>query len=164
VNLSAQEKSFKYVGVKKCKTCHKKAKDGEQYKIWSEGPHAKAMKTLSSEKALKFAKENGIADPAKEPKCLKCHSTAGATDIKLHEKTLTIEEGVSCESCHGPGSEYKKKKTMKNHELSLKNGLIIPNEKTCITCHTEEGNAFFKPFDFEKRVKKIAHPIPSKKQ
>ncbi len=162
VALLGQDVTHKYIGVKKCKTCHKKAKQGEQYKIWSEGPHAKALETLSSEKALKYAKENGIANPAEEPKCLKCHSTFGSVDKSLHAKTLTLEEGVSCESCHGPGSDYKKKKIMKDQELSVKNGLIIPDEKTCIKCHTEENNDFYEPFDFEERKKEIAHPKPKK--
>jgi hypothetical protein len=51
---------------------------------------------------------------------------------------------------------------MKDHELSLKNGLIVPDQKTCTQCHTKEGNDFFQPFDFEKRKKEIAHPIPKK--
>lgn len=162
-SLSAQEKIHKYVGVKKCKICHKKKETGEQFKIWSKSPHANAMKSLSSKEALKFAKENGIADPAKEPKCLKCHSTAGSSDQELHAKSLTLEEGVSCESCHGPGSSYKKKKVMKNQKLAIENGLIIPDEKTCVKCHTEKDNPFYKPFNFKERVKEIAHPIPDKK-
>ncbi len=161
----AQGNTFKYVGAKKCKMCHNKKKDGEQYKLWVKGPHAKAMESLSGEKALKYAKEHGIADPAKEAKCLKCHSTKAAVDAALIDPKgkLTMEEGVSCESCHGPGSVYKKKKIMKDHKLVLQSGLIVPDEKTCVKCHTEKDNPFFKAFDFKKRVKKIAHPILSKK-
>jgi len=72
-----------------------------------------AIKTLSSPKALDYAKKNGIADAAKDPKCLKCHSTYDRIDAKLRGGILA-EEGVSCETCHGPGSSYKSPSVMKN--------------------------------------------------
>jgi len=153
----------KYIGANKCKTCHKKAKDGEQYKKWSESPHAGAMKTLASDEAKKIAKEMGIADPATDAKCTKCHSTFAAVDAKLLDKKtkLTLDEGVSCESCHGAGSEYKSKKVMKDQKLSAASGLIIPDEKTCKGCHNSESPTF-KDFNFAKASEKIAHPIPKK--
>ncbi len=156
---------FKYVGVAKCKTCHNTKKSGKQYTIWKNGPHAKAMESLKSEKALAYAKKHGIADPSKDPKCTKCHSTMASVDQKLIDPKgkLTMEEGVSCESCHGPGSAYKKMSIMKNHEKALANGLIVPDEKVCTTCHNKE-NPFYKPFDFKKYAAKIAHPTPKKKK
>ena len=161
LTLTAQDKTFKYVGVKKCKTCHNTKKSGKQYTIWSENRHANALASLSSEKSLAYAKENGIADPAKDPTCLNCHSTAGTVDKALQEATMTSEEGVSCESCHGPGSAYKTMKIMKDHETALANGLITPDEKVCLTCHNEK-NPFHKPFNFKEAVAKIAHPTPGK--
>ena len=62
--MTKKDKTHKYIGAEKCKTCHKKDKDGKQYKIWKDGPHAKAMEALASPEALKIAKEKGIADPA----------------------------------------------------------------------------------------------------
>ncbi|MCD6376524.1 MAG: cytochrome c family protein [Caldisericaceae bacterium] len=157
-------KDFKYVGAAKCKTCHNTKKSGKQYTIWKNGPHAKAMESLKSEKSLKYAKEHGIADPSKDPKCTKCHSTMAAVDkAQIDPKgKLTMEEGVSCESCHGPGSAYKKMSVMKNHEKALANGLIVPDEKLCITCHNEK-NPFHKPFNYKEYAAKIAHPTPKKK-
>jgi hypothetical protein len=52
-------------------------------------------------------------------------------------------------------------KIMKSRELSLANGLIIPDEKVCLTCHNEK-NPFHKPFNYKEAVAKIAHPIPGK--
>lgn len=153
----------KYIGADKCKTCHKKAEDGEQFKIWSESPHANAMKTLASDEAKKIAKAKGIADATKDANCTKCHSTFASIDAKLLDaKTkLTLDEGVSCESCHGPGSEYKSKKTMQDQKLSIAAGLIIPDEKTCTSCHNDKSPTF-KSFDFKKASEKIAHSIPKK--
>lgn len=165
LSLSLAQDKFLYVGVKKCKTCHNTTKSGKQYDIWSKGPHANALKSLSSEKSMKFAKENNIEDPTKADQCLKCHSTKATVDPKLIDPKgkLTVEEGVSCESCHGPGSEYRSMSVMKDHEKSLANGLIVPTEKVCVTCHNE-NNPFHKPFDFKKMVAKIQHPIPDKKK
>ena len=107
---------------------------------------------------MTIAKEKGIADPAKDAKCLKCHSTAGSIDKSLIA-SLTVEEGVSCESCHGPGSVYKSMKIMKSRELCLENGLILPVEEVCKKCHNAESPTF-KSFNFEESIAKIAHPKP----
>ncbi len=143
--VTAQD--FKYIGASKCKMCHNKADKGAQYKAWLDGPHAKAMESLKG-------------DEAKDPKCLKCHSTAAAVDAGLIA-TLTAAEGVSCESCHGPGSMYKKKTIMLSQEKSLANGLILPDEKVCKTCHNEESPNY-KGFNFKEYSAKIAHPNPAK--
>jgi hypothetical protein len=159
-----QTPKFKYVGVAKCKTCHNTKKSGKQYTIWKNGPHAKAMESLKSKEALEYAKAHNIADPSTDPKCIKCHSTMGAIDKSLIDPKgkLTMEEGVSCESCHGPGSVYRKRSIMISHEKSLANGLILPTKEVCVKCHNKE-NPFYKPFDFDKYVAKIAHPTPKKK-
>lgn len=137
-----------YIGAAKCKMCHNKPPKGEQYKKWSEGPHANAMKSLKG-------------DEAKDPKCLKCHSTAGSIDAKLNTGGIKIEEGVSCESCHGAGSSYKSIAIMKDKAKSIENGLIIPDEKLCKTCHNDQSPTF-KGFNFKEYSAKIAHPDPSK--
>jgi len=155
--LIAQE--YEYIGASKCKMCHNKPAGGEQYKKWLDGPHANAMKTLSSEKALAIAKEKGIADPATDASCIKCHSTFGSIDESVNIG-VKITEGVSCETCHGPGSKYKSKTIMSSREKSLANGLIIPDKKTCEGCHNEESPTF-KGFNFDEAVKKIAHPVPA---
>jgi hypothetical protein len=142
--ISAQD--FKYIGAVKCKMCHNKADKGEQFNKWQAGPHAKAMESLKG-------------DEAKDPKCLKCHSTAASVDSKLLAG-IKAEEGVSCESCHGPGSMYKTAAIMKNQKLSLAKGLILPEEAVCKTCHNEES-PHYKGFNFEEYVAKIAHDDPT---
>jgi hypothetical protein len=155
--LVAQD--YDYIGAAKCKMCHNKAATGQQYKIWSEGPHANAMKSLSSDQAMAIAKERGIADPTTDAACIKCHSTAGGTDESLHAG-LKIDEGVSCETCHGAGSGYKSNSVMKSREKSIEKGLIIPDEKLCKNCHNEESPTY-KGFNYEEASKKIAHPNPA---
>jgi len=154
--LSAQ--TFKYIGAEKCKMCHNKPANGDQYAKWLKDPHSKAMKSLSSQASLDYAKKNGIADPTKEAKCLKCHSTFDKAPANLRAG-ITQQEGVSCESCHGPGSNYKSPTVMKDMKLAMKSGLIMPEKEVCLGCHNKE-NPFFKEFDFEAAKAKIAHPDP----
>lgn len=157
--ISAQ--TFKYIGADKCKLCHNKPATGEQYNKWLKDPHSKALLTLSSQASLDYAKKNGIADPSKDAKCLKCHST--------YEKAASLrggilpEEGVTCESCHGPGSTFKSPIIMKNRKMALANGLILPDNNVCIGCHNKE-NPFFKEFKYETFVARIAHPNPAAKK
>ncbi|NOY38032.1 MAG: cytochrome C554 [Chlorobi bacterium] len=157
--LFAQD--YAYVGVTKCKMCHNKPTTGAQYKKWLEGPHAKAFEVLKSEKALAYAKKNGIADPSKEAKCLKCHTTAATVPANLNAG-VKITEGVSCESCHGAGKGYMIMTVMKDRNKSIAKGLVIPTEETCKKCHNKE-NPFYKEFNFAEYSKKIAHPNPAKK-
>lgn len=161
----AFSQNFQYVGVAGCKMCHNSKKSGEQFTIWQNSAHAKAYATLATEEAKKIAKEKGIADPQKAPECLKCHVTAYDKPASMKTAKLTMEEGVSCEACHGPGSEYKSMKVMKDiYEKKVdgaKFGLVKPDEKTCKTCHNPESPTY-KAFNFAEMVKKIAHPVPAK--
>ena len=157
--LSAQ--TYKYIGADKCKMCHNKPATGEQYNKWIKDPHSQAMKLLSNKESLDYAKKNGIADPAKEAKCLKCHSTYEKAGAGLRAGILP-EESVSCESCHGAGSVYKSPTIMKNKKLAMESGLILPDKKVCLGCHNKE-NPFFKEFNFEASLTKIAHPNPAAK-
>jgi len=143
-NLAAQD--FEYVGAKKCKMCHNKAAKGAQYAEWAASKHANAMKSLSAEEA-------------KDPACIKCHSTVGSVDPDL-VLTLKISEGVSCESCHGPGSKYYPNAVMKSRTKSLAKGLILPTKEVCLACHNKESK-HYKGFNYEEAIKLVSHPIPT---
>ncbi len=155
----AQAQDFKYIGAPKCKMCHMKPEKGEQYNKWFAGPHANAMKSLATEEAKAIAAKKGIADPATDASCIKCHSTVGHIDASLKAGIL-ITEGVSCESCHGPGSMYKSAAIMKSREMSMQKGLILPTKEVCVTCHNSESPTY-KPFDYATFTAKIAHPDPT---
>jgi len=159
---SAADSAFKYIGASKCKTCHKKELIGDQYGKWEKAGHASAFKTLLGEKAIAVAKEKGISGPPSEAaECLKCHATAatlGPNDVE--KKPLDNKDGVQCESCHGPGSGYKKKKVMADHEKSLAAGLVVPDEKTCTKCHNDTSPTWA-GFDYAEAKKKIDHSIPA---
>ncbi len=155
----------KYVGAKKCGMCHK-SKTGDQYGIWKKSAHAKAYKTLLTAEADKIAKEKGLGKAAEAKECLGCHVTGHNDASAVFDKRFKIESGVQCETCHGAGSKYKSKKTMKNHEKAVSKGLATYKndaaiEAKCKTCHNKKSPSF-KEFDFKKMWAKIAHPLPKK--
>ncbi len=166
LGIIAQDSQPKYIGVKNCKMCHISKKSGEAYNIWAASAHAKAYQTLATPEAKEIAKKNDIEDPQKSEKCLKCHVTGYGQPAADFEKSYSMEEGVTCEACHGPGSEYNSIKVMKQITAGevdgAKFGLVIPDAALCKKCHNEESPTF-KGFDFEKFATQIAHPIPGEK-
>lgn len=136
---------FTYVGVKKCKMCHKGAQKGEVFEKWEKSLHAKAFEALKSK------------GEEKNPECLKCHTTGfGAGGYQPGDANAADFEGVGCESCHGPGSAYKSLSIMKDQKKAIENGLIVPTEVVCKKCHNEKSPTF-KGFNFSEYVKKIDH-------
>lgn len=164
VGAQAQEKeaTHQYVGVKKCSMCHKSEAKGNQFGKWQESAHSKAFEVLATDKALAIGKEKGLKTaPQEAPECLKCHVTGYGKPAETFAATFAKEDGVGCESCHGPGSDYMSMKVMKDVEAAKAAGLILPDEKTCTGCHNEESPTF-KGFDFKKSAAVIAHPYPKK--
>jgi hypothetical protein len=151
--------TFTSVGAAKCQICHKTEKQGQQYPIWQASQHSQASSALSSPQAAAKAQALGVKDPANDPKCLKCHAP-------LADKAPELKaEGVSCEVCHGPGSEYKKLSLMKDKAEAQKNGLVLfagaeAIKTWCLTCHAKAHN---QPFDFTAAWDKIKHAIPALK-
>jgi len=150
-STNAFSQTFKYIGANGCKMCHNKPEKGEQYNQWMKTSHSQAYAKLDD-----AGKKNA--------ECLKCHSTHGSVDKSLIA-TLKVEDGVSCESCHGPGSAYKSAAVMKNKQLALTKGMIEPTEETCKACHLgkkPEGHpAAKKPWNFAEFNKVISHDDPT---
>jgi hypothetical protein len=122
--LKWAEAHFKYVGESKCKMCHK-----QEYESWAITSHAKAWAALKPEEQ-------------KKPGCMECHITGRtATDSLL--------VNVTCEACHGPGSEYKAQSKMKDPKLAAAAGLLPITEATCLRCHNA-ASPTFKGFEYAK--------------
>ncbi len=156
-----------YVGAAKCKTCHGKPEIGDQYTAWSGTAHAKAYETLAGDKAKEYATAAGITgDPQQAPECVKCHVAGWGTPAEQHGSKYKLEDGVSCEACHGAGGDYKKKAIMVDPDESKARGLLPQSEAVCLECHNDESPAWdptrygSSGFDYRKAVREIAHPVP----
>jgi hypothetical protein len=159
ITLPAAADAPAYVGAGKCKDCHRTERQGKQYPIWETGLHAQAFNCLETEAAKPIASAAGVAGPADQAAaCLKCHAPA------FDKAPEFIAEGVTCETCHGPGSDYRKLNIMMNRDAAVKKGLIVHGspdaiKALCMTCHAA---AHGKTFDFQARWEKIKHVRPGK--
>ncbi len=164
-----------YVGVKTCGMCHKKDDTGNQLAKWQASPHAKAYATLGTPEAKAAGAKAGVDNPQTSGKCLKCHSTAYNWTETAQTEKITAEDGVTCESCHGPGKNYKAKAVMESRDESVKNGMVYPATKNCQNCHNDKSPTWNPEkyttkdgkkagFDVEQAVKKIEHPNPAAKK
>jgi excinuclease UvrABC ATPase subunit len=155
---------YKYVGVKKCAgMCHKGDSKGNQLEIWQDSKHSQAFTVLQSPEADKIAQDKGFQTPAAEtPQCIKCHVLGKDIDPAELEDTFDKTQGVQCETCHGPGSEYKKITIMKDKEKAMANGLIMHDDKQafCTTCHNSDSPTF-KEFNVDEAWAKIQHTDPN---
>lgn len=150
-----------YVGSDKCKTCHNAKNKGEMYTKWKASAHAKAFETLGNEQSKKIAK----GDAQKDAKCLKCHTTEAAVPADKLAKSFKKEQGVGCESCHGPGDKHVKARMAAEDDAAVTDAEIVkaPGEKNCQGCHNKESPTF-KGFKYAEAVKAIEHKDPSKKK
>lgn len=156
----------KYTGVRDCGRCHKKELMGDQLAAWKKAAHSKAFETLKSDDAVEIAKQKGLSTPPYEAdECVRCHATAHAvTPDETLRRPLALKDGVQCESCHGPGSNYRKKKVMSDHDKSVAAGMWEPgnDQAICTACHNDESPTWDPTvgFEFADAKEKIAHPIP----
>ena len=162
-DTNQSQSKYKYVGVNTCVgACHNKEEQGDQLRIWKESAHSRAFLNLQTEIADSIARSRGFTTAAAEtPQCVKCHVLGTDIDESLLLGSFDKSQGVQCESCHGPGSDYKKLSVMKDKDKAMSNGLILHSEKEkfCIQCHNEESPTFFE-FDYEPMWKMIAHHKP----
>lgn len=165
VFLFSMQAQNKYVGTKMCGMCHKTDKQGKQLDIWQKSKHAEAYKTLTTAKANEIAKAKGLKKPAAEsPECLECHTIGKTADASVFEKGFDIKEGVQCETCHAPGSQYKNLAIMKDKSKAAAAGLKLYKDdseiqKLCKSCHNEKSPAY-KEFKFDEMWGKIKHAVP----
>ena len=172
---SRKDSDHSYVGAKKCMVCHKKELMGNQYATWTRGPHYKAYRTLQSDASIAIAKERGLAvSPSEAPECLSCHATLQSVAPERMAYPVKLQNGVECESCHGPGKDYRKKIIMSDVKDAREKGLwnAGEDEGICLDCHNPRSPTFDPKryalpdgsttgFAFLEAKEKISHPIPA---
>lgn len=150
-----------YVGTMSCAQCHRAAAMGFQFSRWKLSPHSQAWARLASPEAARIAADMGvIGNPQQAPECLRCHTTAG-TRLDAAMPSYSVDEGVGCEACHGPGSEYQPEAVMLDRASAIRAGLKMGGRETCDGCHQ---NAHDKPFDYDTAVAMISHPTRPRDQ
>jgi len=149
----------RYVGSLTCGECHKGSIMGYQYSKWRLSKHAEAYAVLGTEEAKELARRQGVmTNPQSATECLQCHATGAGKPADRFAKMFDFAQGVQCESCHGPGSEYVSEDKISDPVKSQHPGLKPVDRETCLKCHTEEIHG--KTFDFVAMWNKIKHYTP----
>jgi len=120
------------VGPESCRACH-----AEAYRIWSQGPHARAVASFTP-------------DQRRSALCLSCHSRD-----EQRSNPADPVAGVSCESCHGGGRYYQPAVVMRDRELAKLFGMQEA-AATCASCHGP-GSPSAQPFDVKAALQRIDH-------
>jgi YVTN family beta-propeller protein len=162
----AQQRSPVYVGARVCAGCHSGPETGHQFSLWLLSKHSMAYATLAMPEAKEIAELSGIRlDPQESFTCLGCHSSGAQAEDWEKDETFRIEDGVQCETCHGPGSEYMSGDVMADRQAAMKAGLRMPDGDTCLRCHKPKGThvaVLNSPQqDVVEAMSRIAHPRPS---
>lgn len=115
----------------------------DEYSIWAgQDKHSRAYTVLSNQVSVRMGEILGLGQPPnKAPKCLACH----ALNVRPEQRAETfqnIEDGVSCESCHGPAVAWLGPHTLKNqtHEENIRLGMydtrdLVKRSERCLSCH-----------------------------
>ena len=167
---AADRDASNYVGIKMCGICHKKEETGDQLAKWQASGHAKAYERLGTPEAKAVGAKVGVANPQTSGKCLKCHSTAYNWTETVQTEKIQPENGVTCESCHGPGKTYMAKSIMEDKQKAYAAGMIHPATQSCALCHNDSGPTWKADryttkdgkkvgFDVEQACEKIKHPV-----
>ena len=158
--LAPNKAEAKYFGAASCASmaCHNfNGPEGSlrsEYSTWAnEDKHSKAFTVLHSPRSHRMArnlrqKEDVLA--TEDALCLKCHATNDGKTANVGPRYV-LEDGVSCEACHGPSDRYLtshyqygfKEMTpeAKEKDFGLRNTKdLVKRAELCITCHVGDGS------------------------
>jgi hypothetical protein len=135
-----------FVGSTGCKSssCHGGAgPKRSQYITWSQKDfHTKAYAVLLNARSERIAEGLGIAGAQSSARCTVCHSPLQSVAPSRLERTAHLDEGVSCETCHGAAGSWLRGHTRPDWTYNtrvaagmhdLRNLYVRAN--ACVACH-----------------------------
>ena len=158
-----------YVGVRVCASCHQGKGMGHPQCRWLLSKHSRAYASLAEPESKAIARLSGIPqEPQEAAVCLGCHATGAEAEDWEKDDTFHVEDGVQCEKCHGPGSEYMDEQVMRDRKAAMRAGLLMPTMDDCMACHRSKGShvAVLKrpELDRAEAWKSIDHRMPRTRQ
>lgn len=140
-----------HLGVASCSgsTCHgRNEADGkivrqDELMRWQEpstpgGAHSRAFSVLSNARSRQIAQRLGLGNPESAPMCLGCH----AAPASQRGPRFQLSDGVGCESCHGPASNWivAHYSVDASHQRNVSLGMVpLENPRArasvCLDCH-----------------------------
>lgn len=113
----------------------------DEYFIWQKRDlHAHAYGVLFNDRSRVIARRLGIADAGSSQTCVPCHTLS--VPARQRKPAVELEDGVSCESCHGPASGWLEGHRSESwtHQQSVAAGMTDlrdPSARSavCLSCH-----------------------------
>src|SRR6185295_8276833 len=144
-----------YVGIATCGTanCHGNTLPqsglrvlGNEYFTWDKSDrHRRAYEVLFDARSAAIIRNLGLGPAPDAPACLACHALA--VPRAQQAARLEIEDGLSCESCHGPASGWLEGHRAEgwSHADSVRAGLrdlkdFRVRAGLCLSCHLGDSN------------------------
>jgi hypothetical protein len=144
------EKSH-YVGARVCARCHREPQAFDdpdyvlltEYKKWKEeDKHSQAYEVLTTERSRQMGRILGWQVET-DGRCLNCH--AANVPKELQRNDFDIRDGVSCDACHGPASQWilpHMEKKWRTTAIAAKEALGMRDvrdpvqlARLCVSCH-----------------------------
>lgn len=143
---------FTYTGADLCVKCHR-SEQGEWCDVatttaWRHDAHSRSHLALSSTNERTRAMEVTLGiKAAATASCVACH-THPVSEPAVEEETKLLHAGISCETCHGPGSGYVDPHIQKSWRFlssaekeafgmhDLRNP--VAKAENCLACHLGE--------------------------
>lgn len=160
------------LGPAECTKCHKHAVQKQQWEVAEPArlgarAHFNTLVQLSTPKAAEYAKRAGLDGP-RNARCVRCHATTLSGRPRA---------GVSCETCHGPGTDYVDPHQQPNaYAASVQKGMRDLRDpaagavktdaiaRLCVDCHVTAdkdlraaGHPVGEKFDLGASLRKIEH-------
>lgn len=133
-----------------------------EFVTWSErDSHARAFAVLGSPQSERIAAALGIGPASEAPACLDCHATNPAPELRGDK--FRVEDGVSCESCHGAAGRWlaSHDDEGRTHADNVAAGLtdladVGLRARVCSSCHVGDDRRFV-----THRILAAGHPRTS---
>jgi hypothetical protein len=141
-----REEGAQFVGAVGCRSssCHGGAGEKRsQYITWSQKDfHTKAFAILLNARSAQIAEGAGLTSAPASARCTVCHSPFASVSQSRLGPNARIDEGVSCESCHGAASGWLRGHTRSDWTYAnrvsagmhdLRN--LSARANACVACH-----------------------------
>jgi hypothetical protein len=147
LSVAASAADATFLGHNACASsgCHSGAGANQNQNIvWSRhDPHSRSPATLTTARSATLARLLGIKDATQDRRCTSCHAPWQGVAAALVPADLKPSlEAISCETCHGPSSEWLRSHTRPDLNRAQKalDGLadltILYNRaNACVACH-----------------------------
>jgi len=135
----------KFTGVSSCQSslCHGGGAGNDQCAIWAAVDfHVRAYAILLTPRSRSITDALNSVNPTVNERCTVCHSPLQALPPQRVSTAAFVDEGVTCESCHGPASLWLRSHTRKDYTAAQRvaSGMTdlrgaYGRANTCVACH-----------------------------